>query len=615
MDPSAGFRILALAFVLLLIPSWEWLSRVSDKVPEPYLDEVFHVRQAQVYCAGDFHVWDPKITTPPGLYLLSYIVYRISGRCDIFILRALNCSLALFIAQASFSILTRLYGLLKPGRSVQAALSSSDDKTPLFTNAVHTALNICLFPPLFFFFGLYYTDVPSTLFVLLTYLYALRAQRKGASRLYSAAMTVLLGVVALFFRQTNIFWVAVFPAGLAVVQALRKTAPQPSDDAAHLTVSDVLRASLMNMTVYDKPVRYAGLDDYIKTIISLAIAALRYPVKVITAVAPYGGLIGLFGAFVAWNGGVVLGDKSNHIATIHTPQMLYIWPYIAFFSFPILLPGLLSSMISLLPQRAVPTQLKPYVKLGQRDLLPRVAVLAFWAAAFAAAVRFNTIVHSFTLADNRHYVFYVFRILRRHPATKYLAVPVYVLCAWAVIQALGSARLTIAERIIVAKEEEEKKEEPEEKAEDKTEAKAEAKDEQAEQANSQGGMVEEGCQASFVLVWLATTTLNLITAPLVEPRYFIIPWIMWRLHVPIYSSDDEVMSSSSTAVKEKEEAKSGASGPSSAQAAPASRGKHNKFLWLETAWFLVVNVVTGYIFLNWGYEWPQEPGMVQRFLW
>jgi hypothetical protein len=32
-------------------------------------DEVFHVRQAQVYCSGDFQTWDPKITTPPGLYV------------------------------------------------------------------------------------------------------------------------------------------------------------------------------------------------------------------------------------------------------------------------------------------------------------------------------------------------------------------------------------------------------------------------------------------------------------------------------------------------------------------------------------------------------------------
>lgn len=38
-------------------------------------------------------------------------------------------------------------------------------------------------------------------------------------------------------------------------------------------------------------------------------------------------------------------------------------------------------------------------------------------------------------------------------------------------------------------------------------------------------------------------------------------------------------------------------------------------LWIETLWFLVINAVTGYIFLYWGFEWASEPGAVQRFMW
>lgn len=38
-------------------------------------------------------------------------------------------------------------------------------------------------------------------------------------------------------------------------------------------------------------------------------------------------------------------------------------------------------------------------------------------------------------------------------------------------------------------------------------------------------------------------------------------------------------------------------------------------LWLETAWFLVINIAVGYMFLYKGFEWPQEPGTVQRFMW
>ncbi|KAL2541920.1 DIE2/ALG10 family [Abeliophyllum distichum] len=44
---------------------------VNRVVPEPYMDEIFHVPQAQQYCKGNFRSWDPMITTFPGLYFLS----------------------------------------------------------------------------------------------------------------------------------------------------------------------------------------------------------------------------------------------------------------------------------------------------------------------------------------------------------------------------------------------------------------------------------------------------------------------------------------------------------------------------------------------------------------
>ena len=76
------------AWVATYVTSRLWLNAVTKEVTEPYLvrratarpirsplklfkqDEVFHVRQAQVYCAGDFATWDPKITTPPGVYVV-----------------------------------------------------------------------------------------------------------------------------------------------------------------------------------------------------------------------------------------------------------------------------------------------------------------------------------------------------------------------------------------------------------------------------------------------------------------------------------------------------------------------------------------------------------------
>ncbi|XP_074798526.1 dol-P-Glc:Glc(2)Man(9)GlcNAc(2)-PP-Dol alpha-1,2-glucosyltransferase isoform X2 [Natator depressus] len=46
-------------------------SALNREQRAPYMDEAFHVPQAQAYCEGLFQQWDPMITTLPGLYLMS----------------------------------------------------------------------------------------------------------------------------------------------------------------------------------------------------------------------------------------------------------------------------------------------------------------------------------------------------------------------------------------------------------------------------------------------------------------------------------------------------------------------------------------------------------------
>ncbi|XP_074050956.1 ATP-binding cassette sub-family D member 2 isoform X2 [Macrotis lagotis] len=45
-------------------------SLINRALREPYMDEIFHLPQAQRFCWGSFQ-WDPMITTLPGLYLVS----------------------------------------------------------------------------------------------------------------------------------------------------------------------------------------------------------------------------------------------------------------------------------------------------------------------------------------------------------------------------------------------------------------------------------------------------------------------------------------------------------------------------------------------------------------
>ena len=295
-----------------------------------------------------------------------------------------------------------------------------------------------------------------------------------------------------------------------------------------------------------------------------------------------------FVEFVVWNGGVVLGkyflfpnmcilslqsplthvhagDKENHIASLHLAQMLYIWPYFFFFSFPLLAPYLLNAI---LPQ----TYLPQILQTGSlRSYLPRIIIATPILASMLAIVHYNTIVHSFALADNRHYMFYIFRILLRHPYVKYLAVPIYFAAAWTCLIAPGLSATT---------------------------------QQNATRPSQPAHSRLNDTRVSFSLVWLITTALSLCSAPLVEPRYLIVPWLIWRMHIVCPTPAAEDTTAKSVPLKKR-------GTPSASSERPAL----TESLWLETVWFLLIDFATGYIFLHWGFEWPQEPAKVQRFLW
>ena len=302
--------------------------------------------------------------------------------------------------------------------------------------------------------------------------------------------------------------------------------------------------------------------------------------NLLMTLAPYLTLIGLFASFILWNGSVVLGDKSNHIATLHLPQMLYIWPYFTFFSWPLIYPYLAAVPFALFSRTPNVASLEGMLMFKRRQPLPRIWIIMLFVAIACITVYFNTIVHPFTLADNRHYTFYVFRLLMRPAWVKYAVTPLYVFCGWACIQALSARPLSSTPVI------------------DGAASKLNSQTPDTSASGSNPLSVPDGtssARTSFVLIWLATTTIQLITAPLVEPRYLILPWIFWRMHLPLQQYK-----------------------PAESMKAPpleAWLAALDHRLWLETAWLLLINTVTGYIFLNWEFTWPQEPGNIQRFMW
>jgi alpha-1,2-glucosyltransferase len=108
--------------------------------------------------------------------------------------------------------------------------------------ALHMSLNVALFPALFFFSALFYTDVWSTVFVLFAYCNHLqRTTQLVTPSVPSDLLTVFLGIVTLFMRQTNVFWVVVYMGGLEVVHAVRSLKPEAVRTPQPTTLVNLVR--------------------------------------------------------------------------------------------------------------------------------------------------------------------------------------------------------------------------------------------------------------------------------------------------------------------------------------------------------------------------------------
>ena len=117
---------------------------------------------------------------------------------------------------------------------------------------IHTIINIHLFPPLFFFYGLYYTDVLSAYSVLFVYRCYLTRQRN---------ILVFAGLFSLLFRQTNIFWVSVFLGGLDLCKSVPKGRPE-AEFPIRPSFYDVIEGSWQHAKAYDPFISQACFEGY-----------------------------------------------------------------------------------------------------------------------------------------------------------------------------------------------------------------------------------------------------------------------------------------------------------------------------------------------------------------
>ncbi|MBA0615836.1 hypothetical protein Godav_015946 [Gossypium davidsonii] len=411
-------RIATAAIVSLwVIPVSVLVNRI---VPDPYMDEIFHIPQAQKYCNGDFMSWDPMITTPPGLYYLSlvhvaallpskYVLQLASSfpeACSTAVLRSVNGVLAVLCSIIVYEIITHLRPAL------------DDRKATLF------AAVLALYPLHWFFTFLYYTDVASLTAVLAMYLACLKKKY-----LFSA----LLGAMAVVIRQTNIIWMLFVACSgvIDITMAHQKDRVEVDDSKASnkgtnlsalntsVNVSSNLKRrksrgnSKANQHIFypsnaSSASPTLGLLHEIQAIV---LSSWRIKWELLVSFSPFFFVLLAFVAFLLWNGSVVLGAKEAHAVSPHFAQIMYF--------------SIVSTLFAAPLHFTIGHALDLFQSFWKNRLL---GFLLLFLASIASllSVHFFSIAHPYLLADNRHYTFYLWRkIIIFHWSMKYLLVAKY----------------------------------------------------------------------------------------------------------------------------------------------------------------------------------------------
>ena len=187
--------------------------------------------------------------------------------CSVAFLRSLNLAVNCFAVPS----VVRGIQILLVFKDQEAKKRKTPSQNSQFLNtwAGHTSINIALFPLLFFFSALYYTDVVSTFSVLASYWLFLLFEPEAViprrpSSIRSGSLKGLTiffaGLVSLTFRQTNIFWVSVFLGGLELVRTLKAIGSRgPSSFKNDKSLEGVFRRSWKHTYIYDPPAAEANI--------------------------------------------------------------------------------------------------------------------------------------------------------------------------------------------------------------------------------------------------------------------------------------------------------------------------------------------------------------------
>ncbi|XP_031626049.1 putative Dol-P-Glc:Glc(2)Man(9)GlcNAc(2)-PP-Dol alpha-1,2-glucosyltransferase [Contarinia nasturtii] len=342
-----------LYFILALYTSFSLpIFYLVFNASELVVDEEFHLRQGRHYCLGNFDIWDQKITTFPGLYIFSAILLwpaQLFGMdlCSTFALRLTSLFASIINVVLIYEIRRNV---LQKVNSIKIAFET---------------LILSIMPPMYLFAHLYYTDIVSITMVLAMFL----LNQKQRHRL-----SAIFGFLSVLMRQTNIVWVGMILGYSIMDKIISQTLPFIKDSEKRSNNS------------YNFQDIFSVLGFYLKRVYLVPKQVRLLFIHFIGYILVIVGFI----AFVLVNGSIVVGDKSAHEAALHLTQIFYFSIYYTIFAPSVTLKFIETTM-----------------KMIQKHWI--LAILLTLASTIV--IYSNTIVHPYLLADNRHYVFYVWNKL------------------------------------------------------------------------------------------------------------------------------------------------------------------------------------------------------------
>ena len=496
----------------------------NKPLPWPPQDEIFHVPQTQAFCRAEFReprpprgpkrhsarpssrvgsspsrtpradVWDPKITTFPGAYLMPMAVSNSSFQllqelwCSVFGLRLVSAGAGAFAAAMTAFAAGRLSGL--------AGILGHHPAEVEEVAAILAGLAAALWPVHSFFSTMWYTDSTSTAMLMATFAISLPQQPEGDMGTMWFG-TAAVGAFAVFCRQTNAVWLVFIAAGMLLRTHLIGSRGGPQRDSIYSLGEAYMPApgtepkdERRKPQGNDAPLQpYQGqgngCDVYFHSWTGQPVAEAAGPTSAADAAfsirredlpsstdsIAVGVVVLAFGLFVLVNGGVAIGDRSNHRPAAHFAQTGYALTAACLVVQPLLLAApaalralawefltgrclgctrggaaerLAAASAALRTGKPAPADDGPARGARACGWGTRALLLVLLALAAAAAAGFGTHEHPFLLADNRHIVFYVWSWVFRGNQWLWFALgPVYLaaaaLCA-AVIVAVRPAR-------------------------------------------------------------------------------------------------------------------------------------------------------------------------------